>query len=96
MPLCTTAHGVCLLQGRRLPMKSLGRSRGPDLAVLLMAFAILMGVCSFIVVAYGVSAGITQHLDEELLKAPRDPAVLCGGSKGLNIGPERTLESPAA
>ena len=55
-------------------MKSLGRSRGPDLAVLLMAFAILMGVCSFVVVAYGVSAGITQHLDEELLKAPRDPA----------------------
>ena len=55
-------------------MTSLGRSRGIDLAVLLMAFAILMGVCSFIVVAYGVSAGITQHLDEELLKAPRDPA----------------------
>jgi undecaprenyl-diphosphatase len=47
-----------------------------DLSVLLMGFAILMGVCSFILVAYGVSTGITQHLDEELLKAPRDPADL--------------------
>jgi len=45
-----------------------------DFAVLLMVFAILMGVCSFIAVAYGVSAGITQHADEWLLRLPRDPA----------------------
>jgi undecaprenyl-diphosphatase len=34
---------------------------------------ILLGVCGFIAVAYGVSAGITQHVDESLLRAPRDP-----------------------
>jgi undecaprenyl-diphosphatase len=47
-----------------------------DLAVLLMTFAILMGVCSFILVAFGVSAGVTQQADEWLLRLPRDPADL--------------------
>jgi undecaprenyl-diphosphatase len=51
-------------------------SGSKDFAVLLMAFGILMGVCSFIAVAYGVSAGLTQHSDEWLLRLPRDPADL--------------------
>jgi undecaprenyl-diphosphatase len=59
-------------RAKRLP-NSLAWIGRADPAVLLMAFAILMGACSFILVAYGVSHGITQHLDEELLKAPRDP-----------------------
>jgi len=42
---------------------------------------------------YRRSCAVSIHVAGE---APRDPAVLCGGSKGLNIGPERTLESPAA
>lgn len=47
-----------------------------------MVFAILMGVCSFVLVAYGVSTGITQHADEWLLRLPRDPADL-----STTIGP---------
>ena len=62
-------------RARRLP-KSIVWAGSADWAVHLMALAILMGVCSFIVVAYGVSTGATQHLDEQLLKAPRDPADL--------------------
>lgn len=60
----------------RAQKSSIPRVSRADLSVILMLFAILMGVCSFILVAYGVSTGITQHLDEALLKAPRDPADL--------------------
>jgi undecaprenyl-diphosphatase len=47
---------------------------GTDLAVLLPVLAILAGLWVFIAVAYGVSAGGTQRLDERLLRSLRDPA----------------------
>jgi undecaprenyl-diphosphatase len=56
------------------------RSGSTDLAVLLTVAAVLAGACGFIVVAYGVNAGMTQRFDEWLLRAPRDPA-----------NPEKTL-----
>jgi undecaprenyl-diphosphatase len=50
-----------------------GRSGSTDLAVLLAVLAILLGTCGFIAVAVGVSRGITQNVDETLLRMPRDP-----------------------
>lgn len=47
--------------------------RSLDLVVLLSLAAILAGVWLFIALAYGVGAGSTQHLDEELLLALRNP-----------------------
>ena len=44
-----------------------------DLVVLLTALVILVGVWLFIAVAYGVSAGNTQRLDEGLLRSLRGP-----------------------
>jgi undecaprenyl-diphosphatase len=41
--------------------------------VLLIVPAILLGACGFIAVAIGVRAGVTQNIDEMLLRAPRDP-----------------------
>jgi len=47
--------------------------RSLDLVVLLSLAAILAGVWLFIALAYGVGAGSTQHLDEQLLLALRNP-----------------------
>jgi undecaprenyl-diphosphatase len=47
-----------------------------DATMLLMGLAILLGVCAFILVAYEVNTGRTQHFDEWLLRLPRDPADL--------------------
>jgi undecaprenyl-diphosphatase len=47
-----------------------------DLAVLLTVLAIVAGVWAFIGVAEAVGAGSSQHLDESLLRALRDPADL--------------------
>src|SRR5262245_47218387 len=46
--------------------------RSLDLVVLLSLVAILAGVWLFIALAYGVGAGSTQHLDEQLLLALRN------------------------
>lgn len=53
------------------------------MAVLLSILAILLGTCGFIAVAVGVSVGVTQKVDEQLLRMPRDPA-----------DPARTLGPP--
>ncbi len=49
--------------------RMMGRSGSIDTAVLLMLLAILLGVCGFIAVAFGVSMGVTQNFDETLLRA---------------------------
>jgi len=54
--------------------RMVGRSGSTDVAVLLSVLAILLGTCGFIAVAFGVSAGVTQNVDERLLRIPRDPA----------------------
>ena len=60
-----------------------GRSGHIDLVVRLGVLAILLGTCGFIVVAIGVSTGVTRNVDERLLRMPRDPA-----------DPTRTLGPP--
>jgi undecaprenyl-diphosphatase len=43
-------------------------------SILLPWLAVFLGVFGFITVAWAVNRGITQNLDEALLRAPRDPA----------------------
>ena len=63
--------------------KLFGQSGHMDFVVLLALLAIVLGTCGFITVAIGVSAGVTQNIDERLLRMPRDPAA-----------PSRTLGPP--
>ena len=56
-------------------MHRTGARRGTiDPAVLVTVLAILFGGCAFIATACAVRGGITQHFDEWLLLAARDPA----------------------
>jgi undecaprenyl-diphosphatase len=52
------------------------------MAVLMIVPAILLGACGFIAVAIGVKAGVTQNIDETLLRAPRD-----AGDPARTLGP---------
>ncbi len=58
-----------------------------DLAVLLAALALVLGVSAFIAIADAVREGGTQSFDEWLLRALRDPA-----DPGKLRGPERLVE----
>jgi len=63
--------------------REIARSGRTDVAVLLSVLAIVLGTCGFIAVAIWVSSGVTQNIDETLLRMPRDPA-----------DPARTLGPP--
>ena len=54
--------------------RTLARRGITDPAVLVTVLAILFGGCAFIATACAVREGITQHFDERLLLAARDPA----------------------
>ena len=56
--------------------RMVGRLKPAEVAELLIGLAILLCVCGFIAVAIGVKSGVTQNIDERLLRVPRDPADL--------------------
>ena len=53
-----------------------GRLKAAQVAELVIVLAIMLCVCGFIAVAFGVKSGGTRNIDERLLRAPRDPSNL--------------------
>jgi undecaprenyl-diphosphatase len=54
--------------------RTVARRGSADMAVLMTMMTILLAGCGFVALACAVRAGMTQHLDERLLVAARDPA----------------------
>src|SRR5947207_3090682 len=73
--------------------KAIARLGGADLAVLLTCLVIVTSLWSFITLAYVVSQGSVQQLDERLIRSlrnPSDPAVPLGPKWLGEIGRDLT------